>query len=538
MPKIKIREDDRTLTGVAVEELANIVYIPGFSTAAINPAAGFDEYVPTTGDVNGVPAGIPKLCSTLEQFQAYFGSEPATFATDQAWPNEFDGAAKTDAPMFLAGDYDPSYIYAYDLIANGIPIVYERLNAYGSENTLEPYNATTNPNGYKSGATLPTSGSVQEVSVGQYYVVPEVTTEAKATDSFTLYACTAVTKVVNGSVTTYTYSFDKMTDDAHVTKAGETTLNLLDIVVTTAYAKMSSRFDSSDLANPLMDMNKFDIKYLTSGGYPTFEYNSNAIAKKMINVAEYRGDCIALIDHTDNSFRNLVGSGSVIESINGTTYTLASTYAAMCTPWVNMTTTFKPMSCAPSFALLRAISEAVKTSSNWLAAAGVTRGVVPNANSFHIDQPLVYTTAIANSYTDQSQHSILVNPFANVRPYGITVWGNRTLAQTSSTTEKASYFFNQRSMVTEIKKVCYAAAESLMFEQNSDILWINFKAKVVPLLDQLKSSYGISGYKIVKETASSKRQLKATITIAPIYAVEEFDINIILTNEDVDVTES
>lgn len=539
MPKIKIREDDRTLTGVAVEELANIVYIPGFSTATINPAAAFDEYVPVTGDANGVPAGVPKLCSTLEQFVAYFGSKPATFAADQAWPTDFDSAAKTSGNMFSAGAFDPSYVYAYDLVKNGIPVVYERMNKFNEAATLAPYNASTNPSGYVTAAELPTPSSTKAVEAGQYFVTPAVTSSATTSDDFTVYACMKVIATTVGTTTTYSYEFNKIAEEVHIVggTTPDLTLNVLDITALTAYQQMALRFNPADLANPLMDMNKFNVKYITSGGYPTFEYNQNSIAKKMIEIAETRGDCIALIDHTDNSFRALVGTGSVIESINGESNELSSAFAAMCTPWVNMQTSKMTGSCAPSFALLMAVSEAVKNSANWLAAAGVTRGVVPGALSFHIDQPLVYTTAIANSYTDQDQHSILINPFANVRPYGITLWGNRTLAKTATNTEKASYFFNQRSMVCEIKKICYAAAESLMFEQNSDVLWINFKSKVIPLLDQLKNSYGISNYKIKKEVAGSQRQLKATITIAPIYAVEEFDINIVLTNEEIDVTE-
>jgi hypothetical protein len=94
-----------------------------------------------------------------------------------------------------------------------------------------------------------------------------------------------------------------------------------------------------------------------------------------------------------------------------------------------------------------------------------------------------------------------------------------------------------RSLIAEIKKRCYKAAEQLMFEQNSDVLWINFKAKIIPLLDEMASSYGISGYKIIKEPADSKTQLKSTIKVFPIYAVEDFDITVMLTDEEVTVSE-
>ena len=76
-----------------------------------------------------------------------------------------------------------------------------------------------------------------------------------------------------------------------------------------------------------------------------------------------------------------------------------------------------------------------------------------------------------------------------------------------------------------------------MFEQNSDVLWINFKSKIMPLLDRMASSNGVSGYKIIKLDSAKKTEVKAQIKIFPIYAVESFDINIVLTNEDVEVEE-
>ena len=76
-----------------------------------------------------------------------------------------------------------------------------------------------------------------------------------------------------------------------------------------------------------------------------------------------------------------------------------------------------------------------------------------------------------------------------------------------------------------------------MFEQNSDVLWINFKSKIVPLLDEMSSSYGISGYKFIKEPSEYRSQLKCKIKVYPIFAVEDFDITVVLSKEEVRVEE-
>ena len=81
-----------------------------------------------------------------------------------------------------------------------------------------------------------------------------------------------------------------------------------------------------------------------------------------------------------------------------------------------------------------------------------------------------------------------------------------------------------------------------MFEQDSDALWLRFKAGVSPLLDQLKSGYGLKDYKLIKGTtkyngaALTKGEMAAVIKIIPMYAVEYFEITVVLADEDVQVS--
>lgn len=91
--------------------------------------------------------------------------------------------------------------------------------------------------------------------------------------------------------------------------------------------------------------NEQEFKYLTTGGYPVFEYslrlanqpiNRNFLAEAMASVAKARGDVIAIIDHTNKPERGLgIGQGSIYDSVNGD-YKLREegidSYAAMFTP--------------------------------------------------------------------------------------------------------------------------------------------------------------------------------------------------------------
>ena len=97
----------------------------------------------------------------------------------------------------------------------------------------------------------------------------------------------------------------------------------------------------------------------------------------------------------------------------------------------------------------------------------------------------------------------------------------------------AQSFLNVRQMVSDIKKLVYIAAKSLTFEQNNDILWVNFKSKITPTLDKMVTSNGISGYKVIQKPTTEKAKIVALIKIYPIEPVEDWDITIELSDAEV-----
>ena len=197
-----------------------------------------------------------------------------------------------------------------------------------------------------------------------------------------------------------------------------------------------------------------------------------------------------------------------------------------------------------SFGYLMCVSKAIKTSPNWLAMAGVSRGLVPNLVSL-----IAPNGRVSNAVAEDMQpkfgaegNKLSVNCITDVRPYGLTLWGNRTLKELE--VDKgctALNFLNTRNMISDIKKLLYTTAKSLMFEQNSDSLWLKFKSNISPLLEQLKSGNGISDYKIIKSatrydgSALTKGELSAIIKITPIHAIEYFELNVEIRDDDVTV---
>lgn len=70
----------------------------------------------------------------------------------------------------------------------------------------------------------------------------------------------------------------------------------------------------------------------------------------------------------------------------------------------------------------------------------------------------------------------------------------------------------------------------MAFEQNTDVLWSNLKAQIVPLLDRMQTGNGIEGYKMIRVPTQKKATVIGRIRIIPIEAVEDFILTIELTD--------
>lgn len=452
MNRIVINELDTT-TNVSSGNINDVVYIPGFSVASLD-----------AGTTSAKPR-VPTLCTTLEQFYEYFGRDIPTFITEQAYPAAFSDAARPESNiMFKAKDYDLSYAYAVQLLVQGLPVVYERVNMI-SDVDNPSYDVTVNAMySYLSGTCFATDGNLADKGL--------------------------------------------------------------------------------------------QIKYLTTGGYPSFEYDMpvgdeavspGSIAEYMVNLCASRGDCVALIDHTNNAARPLTGVNSVFGVLNAKGHFAATadkdTYAAMFTPWANYSVKqiydMPVMQFPGSFAYLTSLAKSIKTNSNWLAIAGVARGKVSNITSLNTEDKL--TNAIADGYQfsdAESMYGISLNAITYINGYGYCIWGNRTLRQSSqSRVGTATGYLNLRNMVSDIKKLAFTSAQRLLFEQNTDILWLTFKSYMTPLLSQLVSGGGLSAYKIVKNQSNDKTKLSATIRIYPVYAVDSFEISVVLSDTEVSASE-
>lgn len=448
----------------------------------------------------------------------------------------FQGPSDTEA-----GDPDPGYRYALYLLSLGIPVYYEQMNSsFEPVDMNDPSNSSASP--------------VEKewfVEIGGTYV----RTDDETIQSGVVYyrgADISIESMYKGLEA----RFNGYTDEAR------------DAAPSSSYSDYS--FDS---------MGDYAIKYITTGGYPVFEYGplgspdasgnvygTSPLAEQMLRLASRREDAIALIDHTNNPNRSIytLDEYSVISRIREEFSNIeveVGSYGAMFTPWYTCThqaitggtsnkygTRSIRSQMPASLAFLSALAQQLKNYNPWLAVSGVSRGPVPFCGGLHTNFAL--TNNVADSYQiipgdveSLGTASISINPITNIRNYGLCIWGNRTLRNNSGGT-KATSFLNIRDTVSDIKKRLYEASQMLLFEQNTDILWINFKSLITPLLDTMVSNYILSDYKITKYTidpstgqAVPSYKVLASIKIVPINSVEVFELQVHLENNEVTVAE-
>lgn len=317
----------------------------------------------------------------------------------------------------------------------------------------------------------------------------------------------------------------------------------------------------------LKDRSIHDFRFLTLGGYNTIGNDStySTIASNSTNivgVAKARKDCVALVDCKDTSITydsvlgefNNPGANNVYTAMSKT---WEDTFVAAFAPWCTFNlsefgltpiysgekpnaTEVNTIDLPGSIVYLFAFAQSIQNYPTWYAAAGSVRGVSPYV--YTLEE--IYGELAVNTLETRDPGTATINAICNVNPYGYLMWGNRTLCPVGMTNSgeetggdlSASNFLNIRNLIIDIKKTLYQACRSLTFEQNNDTLWTKFTAAITPLLDTMKTSNGISGYKLTKGTPTIKAEMVAILRIVPIEAVEDFTITIEI-GDSLEVTE-
>lgn len=492
MPKIVIKEYDQTKPGFVASNNFSVV-VPGF----VADGKGVDEQGNSVFDENGI-----YVCDSKADFENYIGKVASAGAAIEP----IAPVTTTDEAITLTAE--EFYLTYKDQ-------VYQRSEAETEADQyvgrLHSYDATNQ----------------------QYYVFTQITSDWNV--SSTYFVILKGNEGVDGSEGNFQYG-NQIADF------------LLGLGYQVLYVKLDTMANLAEenTFEALKDRSVYDFRYLISGlvdncgGASVDAVNGilNAVANHInsnTTDANGRGDCIALLDiaksvYTDANTGTVMSSSAAVEAIKGAA-SGGSTYSAFFAPVVYYggvdDEAYENNNEFPASVHYLACAAAVANRyPEWFAISGYTRGT---SSVRVIGTGVKLGDAAVNALQPRSGSGPSVNLVINLNG-NYYLWGNRT-AQALSSELVASHFLNIRQLCSTLKKAIYSACRTLMFDPNSDVLWLNFCNAIRPVLERMKANQGIKDYRFEKKETSLKAKLFAAVRIVPIEAVEDFEIGITLEDE-------
>ncbi len=296
-------------------------------------------------------------------------------------------------------------------------------------------------------------------------------------------------------------------------------------------ATLSNIISSYDiLSNPA----EYQVNFLINGpSGGTSIYESQAKANKLIEIAEQRKDCVAVISAHRSGVVNITNTETQTNNIiNFFDPITSSSYAVFDSGYKYMfdrfNNTFRYIPCNADVAGLMA-----RTSINqysWFSPAGSSRGAINGAVK------LAYNPS-------KAQRDILypkrINPIIFSPGAGIILFGDKTALSYVSAFDR----INVRRLFLTIESSIERAARAQLFEFNDVITRSNFINIVEPYLRDVKSKRGITDFLVICDETNNTpdiidaNQFRADIFIKPARSINFIGLTFVATRTGVSFEE-
>jgi len=311
---------------------------------------------------------------------------------------------------------------------------------------------------------------------------------------------------------TYTLGGGKNYDDGtDITASG---------ALTSTLGKLSSGYSLFE------NTDNYDIDFLLMGSANYSKENAQALANKLIAVAEVRQDALAFISPYRLAFLNdsVVGSVTVNSDADITDNVLSfyapitsSSYAVFDSGYKyaydRFSDTFRYVPLNGDIAGLCARNDL--NNFPWFSPAGTARGAILNAVK------LAYNP---NKVQRDKLYSNRVNPVIFSPGEGIVLFGDKTGFAKASAFDR----INVRRLFIYLEQAISAAARDQLFEFNDEITRTNFVNIVEPFLRDVQAKRGIFDYVVVcDETNNTAAVIDNNEFVADIYIKPNRSINFI-----------
>jgi hypothetical protein len=250
---------------------------------------------------------------------------------------------------------------------------------------------------------------------------------------------------------------------------------------------------------------------------------NTVLTKKLIDICEERGDSLAIVDTVggyipsheqaaDSSAARLGSLSSVYTSVDARN--LNSSYGSMYYPWVTIRDDLNGslVKVPPSVAALGVMANTERVSDVWFAPAGFNRG---GLSAGAAGLPVVGVDLRLSSKDRDDLYIRNINPIAQFPAEGIVIFGQKTLqiSPLSALTR-----INVRRLMIYLKKGISRIASTVLFEQNVQATWNDFKSRAENFLGDVKVRFGLDDYKVVlDETTTTPDLVDRNIMYAKVY---------------------
>ena len=270
----------------------------------------------------------------------------------------------------------------------------------------------------------------------------------------------------------------------------------------------------------------YDVDFLIIGSGNHTKETVQAIANKLISVAEIRQDAIAFISPHRGAFLSDGTAGTVTVNSDSTitdnviefySPVTSSTYAVFDSGYKytydRFTDSFRYVPLNGDIAGLCARNDLVNFP--WFSPAGTARGAILNAVK------LAYNP---NKVQRDRLYSNRINPIIFSAGDGIVLFGDKTGFAKSSAFDR----INVRRLFIYLEQAIAAAAKDQLFEFNDEITRTNFVNIVEPFLRDVQSKRGIFDYVVIcDETNNTAAVIDNNEFVADIFIKPNRSINFI-----------
>ena len=276
----------------------------------------------------------------------------------------------------------------------------------------------------------------------------------------------------------------------------------------------------------LANKDAYELDFLMMGSAAHGREASQALANKLISVAELRKDCVACISPFRGAFLATSGDGEDL-TLKSDTITSAvtafyssitsSSYAILDSGYKYM---YDRFSKAFRYVPLNGDIAGVCARNDinnfpWFSPGGTTRGAILNAvklayNPSQVERDKLYSSRV---------NPVIFSPGA-----GIILFGDKTGLGKSSAFDR----INVRRLFIFLEKAISAAARDQLFEFNDEITRLNFLNIVEPFLRDVQSKRGITDFVVVcDETNNTAAVIDNNEFVADIFIKTARSINFI-----------